>query len=376
MGVGTLLLGMFSLAILTSWVFAPIVIIALIVVLIAALLRYWSSESHYLIWNLAEAALRGIPIVKAARAFASERGGRLGAAARRLADYLDAAMPLSLALVRSRLWVAPDVVLAAEVGERTGTLGPSLKKSVEQSDNFRRAIGSIAVKFLYVSLIAGAMFIIVTFMMISIVPVFEEMFQEFGMELPSVTVLLIQLCRIVVDYWYLLMPLGMLMVVVVVIGLLSYIGVGIRSLPVVRMLCRRVDSATVLHSLAIAVEQKQTIPDSLLLLADAIRVPAARQRLDLAAEQIAEGIHWCSALEQAGFITSAQRNVLATAERAGNLAWALEEMADSTIRRAAQRSRAVLSVLFPLLVVGFGFSVLVVAVGMLAPLFNLISALT
>ena len=344
--------------------------------MIAALLRYWSSESHYLIWNLAEAALRGIPIVKAARAFASERGGRLGAAARRLADYLDAAMPLSLALVRSRLWVAPDVVLAAEVGERTGTLGPSLKKSVEQSDNFRRAIGSIAVKFLYVSLIAGAMFIIVTFMMISIVPVFEEMFQEFGMELPSVTVLLIQLCRIVVDYWYLLMPLGMLMVVVVVIGLLSYIGVGIRSLPVVRMLCRRVDSATVLHSLAIAVEQKQTIPDSLLLLADAIRVPAARQRLDLAAEQIAEGIHWCSALEQAGFITSAQRNVLATAERAGNLAWALEEMADSTIRRAAQRSRAVLSVLFPLLVVGFGFSVLVVAVGMLAPLFNLISALT
>ena len=42
------------------------------------------------------------------------------------------------------------------------------------------------------------------------------------------------------------------------------------------------------------------------------------------------------------------------AARTGNLAWALEEMADSSVRRSAYRLRAFLGVAFPLVVMIYG----------------------
>ncbi len=375
-GITLLLLGLFLFAIFaSSLVLIPVVIPIMVVVVVSAFIRYRQSEVRYLIWNLAEAADHGIPLVKAARAFASERGGHLASSARRLADYLDAAMPLSVALARSGLWVSSEVKLAADIGERTGTLGPSLQKAVEQSNTFERSVGSIAAKFVYLSCIGFFMFCIVTFMMIKIVPTFEQMFNEFGMELPAATVLLVTVSRSIVMYWYLLVPILMLFALVAVVGVLSYVGISIQSLPVVRLLFTPIDSATVLHSLSIAVQRKQTIPDSLLLLANLARSVGSRRRLDVAVQQVAEGTHWCGALQQAGFISRAQGSVIKSAERAGNLAWALDEMADSSIRRTAQRAQAVLNVLFPTVLLGFGFSVFIVAVGMLAPLFSLISGL-
>ncbi len=374
-GVSLMLLGLFAMVILTTYFLAIVVIPVMVVVLVAAFIRYRQSEVRYLIWNLAEAADHGIPLVKAARAFAGERGGHLAYAARRLADYLEAAMPLSLALARSGLSVAGEVKLAADIGEHTGTLGPSLKKAVEQSNSFEQSIGSVTAKFIYLSWIAFSMCGIVTFLMISIVPTFEEMFNEFGLELPAVTQLVMAICRAVVMYWYVLVPLFLLFVLVGLVGLISYIGISVQSLPIIRAFFRPIDSATVLHSLSIAVQQKQTIPNSLLMLANLARAPGTRHRLDVAVRQVSEGTHWCGALQQAGFISRAQGSVIKSAERAGNLAWALDEMADSSIRRTAQRAHAALNILFPSLLVGFGFSVFLVAVGILAPLFSLISSL-
>ena len=61
---------------------------------------------------------------------------------------------------------------------------------------------------------------------------------------------------------------------------------------------------------------------------------------------------------------------------AGNLAWALEEMADSSVRCAAYRLRAWLNVLFPAVVIVFGGCVFFIALGILMPLFALIPGLS
>ena len=88
---------------------------------------------------------------------------------------------------------------------------------------------------------------------------------------------------------------------------------------------------------------------------------------------IADGAHWCDALQRARLVTRAQAAVFKSAERAGNLAWALEEMADSSVRRAVLPRQAALNVLFPALILVCGIGVMFVAVGMLLPLFDLIS---
>ena len=65
-----------------------------------------------------------------------------------------------------------------------------------------------------------------------------------------------------------------------------------------------------------------------------------------------------------------------SAERTGNLAWALEEMAESNARRAMYRLRALTNVAFPVAVLVLGSFVLLIAFAMFSTLFKLISGLS
>jgi type II secretory pathway component PulF len=95
----------------------------------------------------------------------------------------------------------------------------------------------------------------------------------------------------------------------------------------------------------------------------------------MAIEHIESGAHWTEALHAVGLITKPQVSVIRSAERADNLSWALNEMADSTIRLTAHRTNAVLSFVFPACLLAIGFCVLLIVVGMMLPLFDLIGSL-
>jgi type IV pilus assembly protein PilC len=370
-----LMLGLLGCLVGMTLVFSPVLILILAAVIVAGLVRYRLSEVRYLIWLLAESAERGIPLERAARAFAGERRAGVAASAQNLAAYLEVAMPLSVALPRSGLWTSKEVLHAADVGEKTGTLGTSLKWALQRSSALDGLFSSLWAKFLYLTWLVFTMVAIVSFVMIKIIPVFQEMFEEFGLELPGATVLLIECSRYVASFWFILFPLLLLLFWGVLVGLLLFVGVPIQSLPIIRLIVAPLDNSTVLHSLATAVRHRQSIPETLQLLEGLTRSSRSRRRLAQALQRIHDGADWTEALQRVGFITSAQRAIIKSAERVGNLDWALTELADSVIRRTAQRVQAVLSFVFPACLVMFGVCVFFVAVGVLTPLFSLIGML-
>lgn len=82
------------------------------------------------------------------------------------------------------------------------------------------------------------------------------------------------------------------------------------------------------------------------------------------------------ALRQAKLIRSSDLAILTAAERSGNLEWALEEMADSSIRRLAYRLRLALNVLFPAVLFVFGLFIAFVVISLFMPLVSLIQGLS
>jgi type II secretory pathway component PulF len=351
----------------------PGIIVA--IVLIAAVVRYRRSEMRYLIANLAEAAERGIPLETVAMAYAQEGSGSLAKRARNLADYLDAAMPLSLALSRSRLALSPEVQLAADVGEKTGTLPQSLKKTLSQSAEYERIQGAMVLRFFYLLWVLFMAIFVLTFVMLKIIPTFEMLFQDYGMRLPMATQLMIQISRVCAQFGFVLLPLLLLVCVFAAMATLAYMGLSMRGVPIVGRLYSTIDSTSVLRLLSVAVREKRPLVGNLELLAAYAPVSLSRSRLHRAIRQLTDGAHWCDALQHARLLTRAQAAVLKAAERAGNLAWALEEMADSAVRRTVLRAQAVLNVLFPGAILVFGLGVMFAAVSILLPLFDLINKL-
>ncbi len=367
--------GIVLFALLTGSIFSLIAAIVLCVSLIAGIMRSRRNEINYLLGNLAEAVRRGIPLETVAHAFAREQRGSLATRSRNLADYMDAAMPLSLALSRSKLAVAPGIRMAADVGEKTGTLSTSLSKALQQSSDADRLLGSLLARIVYISWIFGALVLTLSFMMLKIVPTFVEMFSEFGLQLPPATQLLVSCSRACALYWYLLAPFVLFVGLVAVLLLLSYMGIPLRGLPGVEWFYSASERAAVLQQVAVSVREKQPFVTTLELMSAYARSGRTRKRLHDVIRQIAQGRPWHQALRKARFVTQAQAGLLYSAEQAGNLAWALEEMADSTLRHSAYRIQATVNFVFPFAVLGCGLCVAFVAAGMLLPLFNLISSL-
>lgn len=370
-----LLIGILVMLVFMSHVFALFLWLATIVVLVSTVVRYFAAEQQSLVWALTVAAERGIPLESAARAFADERNDRIGRRATLLADYLEAGVPLSLALKRSKTFVPSAIMLAADLGQESGDLGAALRHAAGQIDESETTLRWTLERLFYVAFIilfsCGAM----TFLMLKIIPVLKKIFSEFDMELPRVTNALIEVSDVLAHGWPLLLPLFVIWLFFLVVGLCWYMGISPNSLPVLNRLWWSADCALVLRWLATSVRQQRPLAEAIRTLA--IRFPQYRVRLRLehASSRIDRGADWCESLRSAGLIRRSESVLFKTAERVGNLDWTLDEMANSGIRRAAYRIRAYMNVAFPVALLLLGLMVLFITVGVLMPLVAMIEGL-
>jgi general secretion pathway protein F len=371
-GWSLLLVGVVSAIAATTNVFMVVALPAAAVVGLIAVRMYRESERKSLLWGLMAAAERGIPLETAARAFARERDDDFADRAQSLADYLEAGVPLPLALKQSRNPLPPAALLAADLGVQTGVLGPALRQVVAEIDEFEGALRSIWEKLAYLVCLVLVGAGILGFLMLYVIPKFAHIFEEYDIALPRATIWLIETCDIFVHWWWVLLPLLAAAVLGLLLGFLHYARYSPHNLPILGHLSRRVDSALIMRWLAVAVQQNRPIGKTVQLLGRYFPQPAVRSKLDRAAARIGQGADWSDSLQREGVIRRFESVVFKSAERAGNLAWALEEMADSSARRSAYRAKAWLSIAFPGAVLAVGVSVFFIAYALLAPLLSLI----
>jgi type II secretory pathway component PulF len=375
-GIIALVLGLFAAIAMMTHIFFLVIWLATAVILLAIARRYYEAERQSLLWLLQTSAERGIPLDAAALAFAEDRHDRLGIQATTLADYLDAGLPLGLALQRSGHRVSPALTLAADLGQQTGSLGLALRQVAAHGESVDKTVRSTAVWFFYLSFLAIYALIIGVFCITWLIPVLLRIYSDFQLPLPPATRELVSITDLIANHWYFLIPLWMVVIIGFVAAIAHYIGFSVRQLPIIRRLWWRTDCALILRWLAIAVRQNRSLNDAVQLLAAYFPQPVIRRRLEQARRRIAGGSHWCDSLRTAGLIRSSESGLFKAAERAGNLAWALDEMADSAVRRSTYRIKAWIDFFFPLAVVAIGFAVLFLAVGVLVPIFSLVTALT
>jgi type II secretory pathway component PulF len=338
-----------------------------------AYFKYTTAERRSLLWALSVAADKGIPLEKAARAFADERSVQVGVRIARLASLLESGVPLSVAAALSRNTLPADALLAARIGEQTGQLGPALQMSWRYSDDFELIMRSVLAQYFYLLGILMAGTWIMTFVMLKIVPVWTRMFWEFDLELPMATQWIVSAA----EHSYAFLPLfHIALLVLLLLGVSYYVRWSRYELPLLHRFWRRCDNALVMQALALTVRQQRELNASLAMLAAEFPYPSTGKRLEAAVQQVKRGVHWCDALQAVRLLEPAETALLKSAERVGNLSWGLEEMADSALRRFSFRLRAALNIAFPIALLTCGLFVLVFVVGLFMPLIALIQGLS
>lgn len=375
-GWALLILGIIFALALTTNVLAIVFVPILVFVLIMAVMKYWVTERRALFSVLAAAAERNVPLESAARAFASERSDRAARQARLLAEYLEAGVPLAAALRRSGLWMSSSAELAADLGQQLNLLGPALRRATKMQQLLDTTLRSLVEKFCYVLAIMVMGSSVVMFLLVKILPVFSKMFEEFDLELPAITQVVLAISNGLAAFWFLWAPLVLLAAFFALIAIAYYVGFMPASIPGRRWFWWRVDCAGVLQWLALIVRQERPLSDVIRLLAVYHPLPAIRSRLALSSRAIDQGEDWTVSLLRQRIVSRAEATLFKSAERVGNLAWAMEGVADGNVRRSAYRWRAMINGIFPVLIISIGVVVLVIGLTVFAPLAGLVAGLS
>ena len=350
-------------------------IIALIV-LPAVVHRRRRAHRYALLAAMGVAIERRIPLIPVLLAFATERRGYIARRAMELASRLQAGATLPDAVDVSRGLFPAQVRLAIRMGHDSGNLAGAIRDVVEQSDTNEAVEAQISAKVIYLAIVTLVMIGVAVFVMLMIVPAMQKIFSEFGTSLPSTTLFVIQLSYMLVNFWFLALPLLGAAVYVALHCTLRYVGVVEGDMIGTKWFRRRAHTATILDTIAMFAKAERPITDALAELAEWYPTRSIRRRLVHALADTRGGREWCDALAGRNLISFADRALLRAAQRVGNLPWSLAELAESNRRRFATRANAWIHSIFTVALLGYGGLVCLFFIGNFLPLIKLISSLS
>src|SRR5262245_10673753 len=169
-------------------------IIAGVVILIAMaigagviLARARTTQQDSLLWILAIAAERNMPLAPTVASFADQYKGRYRRRIMNLAAQLHWGCSLPEALERVPRVVSRDAVLMAHIGMETGRLPQALRAVASTRSSQLPLWTAIASRFAYLLALLLAIQSVCGFLLYFIVPRFESIFKDFGMGLPPMT---------------------------------------------------------------------------------------------------------------------------------------------------------------------------------------------
>ncbi len=153
----------------------------------------------------------GLPILRSLRILSGQQNpGRLKYCLEDVGNEIEAGGTLSEAMAKSpkafdRLYV--NMIKAGEAGGALEIILRRLAEFMERAQSLKRKVrGALIYPVMVISVSIG----ILTFIMIKIVPAFQKIFDDFELELPPMTLMLMNISSFCVNYWYLIpgIPIG------------------------------------------------------------------------------------------------------------------------------------------------------------------------
>ena len=221
--------------------------------------------------------------------------------------------------------------------------------------------------------------LVVSFVMYYIIPKFKKIFDDFGTELPAISIAVIRISDAFVNYWFTLalpimvyFPVG----VCIFVGMAEYYGWQILLQSLLGRLFVRWHTSDVLRALSQSLAHGIPIDRALAPLVKFSGPFLLRKRLAKALDEIEDGAPCWQMLEKVGILKSQEAVVLESAERTGNLPWALKTLATHIERQRIFRVRTFLEVLQPAMLLPIGIVIAFIAIAFFMPLIKLLNDLS
>ena len=265
-------------------------------------------------------------------------------------------------------------------GEAAGVLETVLDTIANYKENIETLKGKIKKALFYPAMVIAVAILVSSIMLIYVVPQFEDVFKNFGADLPAFTQIIVNLSRVMVQYWW-------AAVLVVVGSIVAFVFAYKRSPPFQHFLDRMVlkipvigaimhNSAIARFSRTLAVTFKAGVPlvEALESVAGATGNTVYEKAVWRIRDDVSVGYSVNMAMKQVNLFPHMVVQMAAIGEEAGALDAMLFKVADFYEQEVNNAVDALTSLLEPLIMVIIGGLVGSMVVGMYLPIFKLAAA--
>jgi type II secretory pathway component PulF len=269
-------------------------------------------------------------------------------------------------------------VASVAAGEASGRLPDVLGRlaAIQRNDLRLRSTRRALLAYpMILSVVAGA---VVLGLMFFVLPQFAGVFEQFDMDLPWITQVLLAVSVELRARWWLWIGL----VVAAVSGLLAF-----RSHPVGRRMldrfvlhavwigdvARALMTGRAFHLLGIMIESGVPVVEGLRLTRSSLGNSLFRQLFENLERDVLNGQGLSGALAAAPFVPSGAAEMVATAERTGTLGSVAQVIGEYYEEEGESRLRELTTMIEPLIIVGMGLLVACIVLSVMLPMFDFAS---
>ncbi len=319
----------------------------------------------------------GVPIMRALAGLQeSTQNPAFAAMIQDLRESLDSGRELSAAMRRHPKVFSPFYVSMVQVGEMTGMLDETFIRLYDHLEFERDMRERIKTAMRYPSFVMLAMAIAIVVVNLFVIPAFAKVFAGFHAELPLMTRMLIGFSGFMVNYWMLMLAA----MVAVVLGFRAYIGTPAGryqwdrykfKLPIAGRIILKSTLARFARSLALTFKSGMPILQGMNSVSMVVDNEFMRSRVEQMREGVERGESILRTAVAAGVFNPIVLQMIAVGEETGDLDGLMFEVADMYQREVEYEVKTLSSQIEPILIVFLGILVLILALGVFLPMWDL-----
>ncbi|MGH7143367.1 MAG: type II secretion system F family protein [Planctomycetota bacterium] len=270
-----------------------------------------------------------------------------------------------------------NMVRAGEISGALDTILLRLADFREKAEKLRRRIIGAMV---YPTAVISIAVLILTFLMIFIIPKFQKLFHDLGVDLPAPTRLLIFIAGFMVNYWYVLLGTPFLLFGIYVFmsrdkkGRRIIDNIKLR-LPIFGQIVRKGGISNFCRTLGTLVQSGVAILDALAIIKGATGNEIISDAVGKIHDSIKEGDSIANPMADSGVFDDIVVNMVQVGEETGELDAMLMRIADNFDEQVNVMVESLMSLLEPLLIVGMGIAVGFIVISLFLPLVKMIQTM-
>lgn len=321
----------------------------------------------------------GIPMVEALNALVDQtENPKLKLVLVEIREQVNQGDPLAKAMAKHPKIFNNLFISMVAAGEASGALDAVLKRLAEYTEASVKLRNEVISSMTYPALMGGVSVLIIAGLFLGVIPRIRRIFDSFDVTLPFITRFMLAFSDFLQNYWY-------VMIIIVAAGIYGFrywvkTPQGTRrwdqfklSMPVFGRINRLVAVSRFCRTFATLLASGVPILTAVNITKNVVQNVILAEAIENAGQNISEGESIAGPLRESGQFPAMVTHMIAIGEKTGELEPMLSKVSDSYDTRVENMLRALTSTLEPIMIVGLGGLVMVVALSILLPMPNLSS---